>query len=131
VTRLLLASMAALAAAVPANAAVAPACATRLVHAAAGASASCATDGTPRPGSATVLRTATVVVAEGVARVTIRCGGPTAPSRSVTVSGAEPGSVEMYEDFGSYCTTTVEAVHPNTTVSVTSTFSYAFINPGV
>jgi hypothetical protein len=78
-----------------------------------------------------VVRTATAVVAEGVARVTIRCGfGSGAQEESIVVSGAEPRSVEMYEDYSPSCRTTVEAVYPNTTVSVTSTFSYAFINPG-
>lgn len=127
----LLAAAAGVGLAVPANAVILPACQTALVHAASGASSSCATDNTPMVAGATVRRIATVAVAEGVARVTIRCGfGSTAPSRSIVVSGAVPQSVEMYEDYSPSCTTTVTAVYPNTTAVVTSTFSYAFIGPG-
>lgn len=125
------AATAALAAAVPADAVILPACSTRLVHAAAGATASCSTDNTPEVSGATVNRIATAVVAEGVARVTITCGfGSGAPSRSIVVSGAEPRSVSMLQDYSPSCRTAVEAVYPNTTVAVTSTWSYVFINPG-
>lgn len=125
------AATAALAAAVPADAVILPACTTRLIHAPAGASSTCSTDNTPMVSGATVNRIATAVVAEGVARVTITCGfGAGAPSRSIVVSGAEPKSVAMLEDYSPSCRTTVEAVYPNTTVNVTSTWSYVFINPG-
>lgn len=133
-TRLLAfaAAVAAFAAAAPASAVIFPVCETRLVNAAANATAQCPTDNTPMLAGATTRRIVTVEVAAGVAKATVTCGyGVYARSDSRTVSGPQPVQFGILEQSSSSCRVELLAVYPNTTAVATSTFSYAFIGPGI
>jgi hypothetical protein len=115
-----LAAVAAALAAVPASAAYTPACTTQLVNAAAGASASCATQSDGNYDSALHhTRTANIVVTSGAARLTLTCSAPWRSwtgTTTVTAPGWDAiGTSDDYE-----CVATVVALVAGTTAVVTS-----------
>jgi hypothetical protein len=117
--------VAAAATALPASAAIYPVCATRLVDAAAGITASCPTQG-PQPlgnRNVGVWRTVTVEVASGGVDATLACDG--LPPRTVPVSGPQP---VQFGQWGGYsCMLTLASVIAHTTAVATSTYSYVII----
>lgn len=118
-------AVAAAATALPAAAAIQPWCATRLVDAAAGTSAYCATQG-PQPlgnRNVGVYRTVTVEVASGGVDATLACDG--LPPRTVPVSGPQP---VQFGQWGGYsCTLTLTSVIAHTSAVATSTYSYVIV----
>jgi hypothetical protein len=110
---------------VPANAAaILTHCATRLVHAPAGTSASCQTQGPAPLGNCCVgvYRTVTIDVAEGVVDAYLACDGAAAQHKQV--SGVEPATIERWGGYN--CTVTLVAAVPQTSAVATSRYEYVY-----
>ena len=128
--RLTLAATAALAFAattLPAHAAVYPVCATRLVEATTGTTATCYTLGPGPLGNrnVAVTRETTVEVAEGVVSVHLYCDNG-AIDQTWTVSGLAPQALPR-QWGGDHCATTLTALADHTSAVVASTFSFVII----
>lgn len=101
-----------------------PDCATALHNAAAGTSASCATQGPPpvECSSCGVRRTVDIVVAKGSVDATLLCDGM---SHTTHVDGPGKGSIGVWG--GLNCTATLTATADGTVAAATSTASYVII----
>jgi hypothetical protein len=97
-------------------------CATFLANAAAGTSASCATQGLPPLGSNTfgAYRTVYVAVASGSVRATLACDTPGLGGTTTVTSTARLGGWG-----GGYCTVTLVALAGGTSAAATSLGTYA------
>lgn len=128
-TRIVLAAtlFAAAAATIPAHASamLTPYCATNLHNAAAGASASCSTQGPPpvECSSCGVRRTVDIVVATGSVDATLLCDGTTYRTH---VDGPGKGEIGIWG--GLNCTATLTATADGTSAAATSTASYVIIS---
>lgn len=112
-----------LATALPAHASsvLSPDCATTLQNAAAGASASCATQGPPpvECNGCGVRRTVDIAVAKGSVDATLVCDGLTYTTQ---VDGPGTGSIGAWG--GQNCVATLTATSDGTSAAATSTASY-------
>lgn len=115
--------------AAPAQAIYVPVCATKLVDAGAGATAGCTTNmiGDTNNVSWHMTRTASVEVAAGTARLTLRCHAPWRSWQlSTVVTGPGVDFIGTADDH--QCDLTLTALTAGTTATATSTFA-ATISP--
>jgi len=120
---LVAASAAAIPSAHAANSLLTPYCATNLHNAAAGASASCATQGPPPVECVNcgVVRTVDIVVAKGAVDATLFCDNGLI-NTTTHVDGPGRGQISVWGGYN--CTTTLTATADGTTAVATSTGSY-------
>lgn len=127
----LAAAAAALTVAAPAQAAIFPVCAVRILHSDAGATSSCRAGYSPQVSGATVFRVLTVEVAAGAVRATVTCGyGAYAHTTSeVLYASPAPQSIMTVEDASQTCRNELVSYAENTTAAAVSTWTYQFIGP--